>query len=211
MDAILERLQWMTAPKATILCVGLDGDAMKALLQTRYPSVQFLTEAEATPASADWVIAHFALPYLDDPLQAFWRWRAYLKSGGMLFCTHFGPDTLQEWRDVSQLIVPHRLDMHELGDLLVHAGFSDPVVDVDYYHTRHRVLESYLQELKLTHMIKETAQPEDIANDKNEWMTTYEIVFAHAFSTDTFGAEQDDNGSVVKIPVSKIGKITKEK
>ena len=170
-------------------------------------AMRFLTEADATPQSADWVIAHFALPYLHEPLEMLWRWRAYLKPGGMLFCTHFGPDTLEEWKEAAAHVLPNRMDMHELGDLLVHAGFTDPVLDTDYVYTRHRNVEDYLQELMLTHMIKETAQSKDIANEKSEWMTTYEIIFAHAFSNDTFGAMQDDTGTIVKIPVSKIGRV----
>lgn len=208
-DAILDHLQWMTFPNNTILCVGLDHVLLEKALKTRYPDLTFLKEENATLASADWVIAHLALPYVADPLEALWRWRAYLKPNGMLFCTHFGPDTLQEWQVAQQCILPTRHDMHELGDLLIHAGFSDPVIDVDYYYTRHRIFERYLQELKLTYMIQETTVADALKNDKNEWMTTYEIVFAHAFSSDTFSAQQDDTGTVVKIPVSTIKKITR--
>jgi malonyl-CoA O-methyltransferase len=46
----------------------------------------------------------------------------------------FGPDTLRELRELYARLgwpapTPPFVDMHDLGDMLVHAGFADPVMD----------------------------------------------------------------------------------
>lgn len=207
-EAALERLTLMVPPKGAILCAGQDQQRLHAALHARYPDAHFLNETDMIPSSADWVVAHFALPFAENPLEALWRWRACLKPGGMLFCTHFGPDTLIEWHHAAERILPKRLDMHELGDLMLHAGFCDPVIDVDYYHTRHRAIQHYLDELTITHMIQPGTLASEIDNEQKEWMTTYEIVFAHGFAKESLST-QDDTGTVVKIPVSHIGKIAR--
>lgn len=205
---MVDRLQWMTLPLAKVLCVGKDSNRLQTALQAAYPDMSFVTEDTLSPLSVDVVIAHFALPYVNDMLEALWRYRAYLKPGGLLFCSHLGPDTLQEWRHAPEYILPALLDMHKLGDLLLHAGFTDPVIDVDYYHTRHRAWDNYLHELQLTHMLKDAAQHVSAVSDQTEWITTYEVVFAHAFAPRTTDSTPpNDTGHEIKIPVSKIGRI----
>lgn len=78
-------------------------------------------------------------------LQAAWlQWPAWpaemlrvLRPGGrLLFCT-FGPDTLQQlrqaWRQADRRPHVHPfIDMHLVGDQLLHCGFTDPIVDADW-------------------------------------------------------------------------------
>lgn len=78
-------------------------------------------------------------------LQAAWlQWPAWpgealrvLRPGGrLLFCT-FGPDTLRELREAWRRAddAPHVhpfIDMHLVGDQLLHCGFTDPIVDADW-------------------------------------------------------------------------------
>jgi len=209
MVGIKERLQLIQLPNATILCTGIDTEMLQDALRTVFPDFNFVNEANLSPASLDGVIAHFALSYSHDVLPLLWRYRAALKPDGLLFCSHFGLDTLQEWRAHSQHILPNRCDMHELGDLLLHAGFSDPVIDVDYYYTRHRKYDHYLHELQLTCMLKESAGEVDVnvTESGDGWLTTYEIIYAHAFAKQEDFEAKPDNDMIVKIPVSKIGRI----
>jgi malonyl-CoA O-methyltransferase len=75
------------------------------------------------------------LQWLHDPLPALKEIHRVLEVGGMLMFSTLGPDTLKELRaalppsDAEHL---HRfIDMHDLGDALVGAGFSDPVMDME--------------------------------------------------------------------------------
>ena len=206
MALLIERLQWLVLPMQSVLCVGADASFFHQDLNVHYPAMDITQTEGSTPAAFDMIIAHFTLPYATDLMEQFWRWRALLKPGGMLFCTHFGPDTLKEW-PVSSQILPNRIDMHELGDLLLHAGFIDPVIEVDYFKTRHRIAENYLQELKSTHMLKESAVLAEDVSCQTEWYTTYEIIFSHAFSSDSMNESRSADKTIVKIPVNKIGRL----
>ena len=61
-----------------------------------------------------------------------------LRPGGLLLFTTFGPDTLKELRAAWQAAdggvhVHDFIDMHDLGDALVHQGFAEPVVDTERF------------------------------------------------------------------------------
>lgn len=95
--------------------------------------------AAALPFSAqsiDVVFANLLLPWVDDPNQVFSEIARILRKGGVFAFATLGPDSLLEirraWSQVdNNAHVNHFLDMHDLGDGLVNAGFADPVLDVD--------------------------------------------------------------------------------
>ena len=82
------------------------------------------------------VWSNLMLHWLDDPLPALRELHRVLEVGGLLSFATLGPDTLKELRDASARVgagdtVKRFLDMHDLGDMLVAAGFGDPVMDMD--------------------------------------------------------------------------------
>jgi len=95
--------------------------------------------AAALPFSAqsiDVVFANLLLPWVDDPNQVFSEIARILRKGGVFAFATLGPDSLLEirraWAQIDDSAhVNHFLDMHDLGDGLVNAGFADPVLDVD--------------------------------------------------------------------------------
>ncbi len=63
-------------------------------------------------------------------------WHAALAVDGFLMCSGLGPDTARELCGLYQqlgwpLPTIQFIDMHDLGDALVKAGFSDPVMDME--------------------------------------------------------------------------------
>lgn len=59
-----------------------------------------------------------------------------LRPGGLFLFTSFGPDTLHELRSAWAAVDEHPhvnrfVDMHDIGDALVNAGFMDPVMDME--------------------------------------------------------------------------------
>ncbi len=93
------------------------------------------TRDDAVPAgSAQLLWANMALHAHADHPALFAHWHAALAVEGALMFSTIGPDTLGELRDVyrAQGWGPHAaepVDMHDIGDALVHAGFADPVMD----------------------------------------------------------------------------------
>lgn len=105
-----------------------------------------------TDASIGLIVSNLALQWCD-PQAAFTEFRRVLAPGGVLLFTSFGPDTLKElraaWRAVDDAPHVHVFpDMHDLGDLLLRAGFADPVMDVDRLIVTYRDVLELLRELK---------------------------------------------------------------
>ena len=78
-------------------------------------------------------MALHAQPDLDATLKA---WHGALAVDGFLMCSGLGPDTARELRAVYRdlgwpLPTIQFIDMHDLGDALVKAGFLDPVMDME--------------------------------------------------------------------------------
>ncbi len=100
-------------------------------------SRQKKTLFEAPPAaSVDMLWANMALHIAPEPQALLAEWHRALRVGGFLMFSCLGPDTAIELRDVyRQLGWPpagHDLtDMHDWGDMLVQAGFAEPVMDME--------------------------------------------------------------------------------
>ena len=93
--------------------------------------------------------SNLMLHWLDDPLPAFRELHRTMEVGGLLCFATLGPDTLKELRDAAAGVgagdtAKRFLDMHDLGDMLVAAGFGDPVMDMEMvtltYDTQRRFL-----------------------------------------------------------------------
>jgi len=84
--------------------------------------------------SVDLVVSNLMLPWCHDPYTVFEEIYRVLRPGGAVLFSSCGPDTLLEYRDlwasVDQCIHDFGLiDMHHLGDSMLAAGFSAPVLD----------------------------------------------------------------------------------
>ncbi|MEA5097771.1 MAG: methyltransferase domain-containing protein [Burkholderiaceae bacterium] len=80
--------------------------------------------------------SNLALHWHSQPAVVFAEWRRVLQTDGLLMFSCFGPDTFIELRRAFSTIdnYPHTLafvDMHDLGDALVQAGFATPVMDME--------------------------------------------------------------------------------
>lgn len=86
--------------------------------------------------SIDLVWSNLALHWHPQPDFVFSEWRRILKVDGLLMFSCFGPDTFRELREAFATVdkAAHALsfvDMHDFGDMLVNAGFSTPVMDME--------------------------------------------------------------------------------
>jgi malonyl-CoA O-methyltransferase len=93
-----------------------------------------VAEGEALPGGAELVWANMVLHGVADPPALFARWHEALAVGGFVMFSGLGPGTLRELRTLYARLgwpvpTPAFVDMHDLGDMLVRAGFADPVMD----------------------------------------------------------------------------------
>ena len=104
--------------------------------------------------SVDLIISNLMLQWCD--LDAvFAEFRRVLAPHGLVSFTTLGPDTLRElrsaWRAAdSRTHVNQFIDMHDIGDALVRAGFASPVLDVERYTLSYPDVQRVAADLKDT-------------------------------------------------------------
>lgn len=142
---MLQRLDLVSLQPQAIAELGSSDGHLTSLLAARYPAARLtsIPDAEATctlslaDESVDLLIANFLLPWCDDGEKALREWYRILRPDGLLMFTSLGPDTLRELHTTS-LQFPNFIDMHNIGDGLMKAGFADPVMDMDYFTLTYR-------------------------------------------------------------------------
>ncbi|HEY4127437.1 MAG TPA: malonyl-ACP O-methyltransferase BioC [Gammaproteobacteria bacterium] len=104
-------------------------------------------------ASCDLLYASLVLQWCEDLDATLLEWRRLLKPHGLLLFSTLGPDTLKElraaWSEVDQFNHVNRfLDMHDVGDALIRAGFVEPVMDVEHMTLTYEDAPALMRDLK---------------------------------------------------------------
>lgn len=179
---------------------------LKSLLGSRTQSL-LCADIEALPlakASTGLLWSNLAIQWcndLDATLQEFHR---VLQPEGLLMFSTFGPDTLRELRVATDAAsgneytsVSRFIDMHDIGDALVRAGFSAPVLDVERFTLTYDDVKSVMRDLKSIgahnatdgrarglmgrgYFAKLEAAYEQFRQD-GKLPATFEVVYAHAW------------------------------
>lgn len=104
---------------------------------------------------ADVLWSNFALQWVNDLPALFAEWNRVLKVGGVIMFTAPGPDTLIELRRALTKVdedadarVQRFTDLHDIGDMLVHAGFADPVMDMEVITLEYATAAALWRDLK---------------------------------------------------------------
>jgi malonyl-CoA O-methyltransferase len=84
--------------------------------------------------AVDLIWSNLSLHWHPQPQKVFKEWQRVLRVDGALMFSCFGPDTFKEVRRAFNGVDndPHTMaftDMHDLGDMLIRAGFPSPVMD----------------------------------------------------------------------------------
>jgi malonyl-CoA O-methyltransferase len=100
----------------------------------RRRGIDVVLEGDDLGPPAQLVWANMMLHAVQDPPALMARWQRALAPDGFVMFSCLGPDTLRELRALYTRLgwpapTPSFVDMHDLGDMLVHAGFADPVMD----------------------------------------------------------------------------------
>ena len=110
-------------------------------------------EADVPVGQSQMLWSNLNLHASADPALTLAQWHRALAVDGFVMFSTFGPDTLRELRTVYAELdwpAPHPAyaDMHDLGDLMVHAGFADPVMDQEMLLLTWSSPEALLAELR---------------------------------------------------------------
>ncbi|VTU29116.1 biotin biosynthesis protein BioC [Variovorax sp. SRS16] len=161
---------------------------------------------EAPPEEGvDLLWANMALHMAADPQALIARWHRLVATDGFLMFSCLGPDTLRELRllhEASGWPPPSHefTDMHDWGDMLVGAGFAEPVMDMEHIVLTWPSAERALAELRTLgrnlhpqrfralrgrrwHQALCEALPRFApgAEGKGHIALTFEIIYGHAF------------------------------
>jgi len=108
-------------------------------------------------ASFDLVLSNLMLQWVGNPDAAIGEARRVLRPDGLFTFTSLGPDSLKELRHAwSQTDGPRHehvhvhafIDMHDLGDALIRAGFAEPVMDTERLTVTYKDWPALLAELR---------------------------------------------------------------
>ncbi len=162
-------------------------------------------DVEALPiasASVDMVWSNLALQWCNDLPATLVELHRVLRTDGLLMFSTFGPDTLKELRQAFDGVDGHNhlnrfTDMHDIGDMLVHGGFADPVMEMEYLTLTYDDLRGLLNDLKGIGAHNATAGRGHGLMGKQAWArlvgnyeslrrdgklpATYEVVYGHAW------------------------------
>lgn len=176
--------------------------------------------------SFDFIISNLMLPWCGDINAVFKEWQRILKPGGLLMFSTLGQETLKElrlsWREVDQHTHVHLfMDLKDIGNELMAAGFAEPVMDVDNHQLHYASLKRLFLDLKDSggHNLafdrlrgltgKKGWQQmltayEQKRTSEHRFPATYQVVYGHAWGSDLLAARSSSIDNEISIPVAEI-------
>ena len=151
-------LPMLQKTRSTIYQVGMLSQ-LKSMFGVTNQSL-LCADIESLPlanASIGFVWSNLAIQWCNDLDAALQEFHRVLQPEGLLMFSTFGPDTLRELRIATSqqsadkggfTSVSRFIDMHDIGDALVRAGFSAPVLDVERFTLTYDDVKSVMRDLK---------------------------------------------------------------
>ncbi len=153
--------------------------------------------------SFDFIFSNLMLQWCTDLEATFIELRRVLSPGGLLMFTTFGPDTLMELRASWEAVdgythVNSFIDLHDVGDSLLHTKWAEPVMDSERITVTYRELRGLMQDLKqigahnvtsgrprgLTgkRHLQQLVEAYEPFREDGVLPASYEVVYGHAWS-----------------------------
>ena len=219
-------------------CLVSAHDSRRALEAVRGPGrrswnpLQWARASGPTAADAHTQVAmlwaNMALHQVARPQPLLRQWHSQIQTDGFLMFSCLGPDSLRElravyaragWPDPAHAFT----DMHDWGDMLVHGGFAEPVMDMERISLSYSGAGPLLDELRTlgrnlsTHRFGalrgrawrgalERAIERDMPRSEDgRLVLTFEVIYGHAFKaaarpprSDTQSVSVDDMRSMLR-------------
>ena len=182
------------------------------------------------PNSMNLVWSSLALQWAHDLEATLKGFHQVLAPGGLLMFATFGPDTLKELRAAFTAIddAPHVnrfIDLHDIGDMLIHAGFASPVMEMDMLTLTYADLKSLMRDLKGIGAHNAAAGRRRGLLGKSAWArleqayesqrlegrlpATFEVIYGHAWAGDK--TRREDGRQVIEFAIGerkkKLGRV----
>jgi malonyl-CoA O-methyltransferase len=139
-------------------------------------------------ADFDLIWSNLELHLRSEPEVLMKRWRSRLKPEGLLMFSYLGPDTGKElaklFRSDCLLRNAGSLDMHDVGDGLMQAGFSEPVMDMEYLTLSYDDPHLLCKEAFNLGLLTSPESAEHLIQGELKLTITLEVVYGHAWAPD---------------------------
>ncbi len=217
--------------------IGLDSShAMLVQLRRRSGVLRRLSavcaDMSALPLadqSSELLFSNLAMQWCPDPVSLFAEFRRVLTPGGMLLFSSFGPASLRELRAVwaeadGTAQTMEFVDILQVGDALMAAGFQEPVIDADRITVSYPDIDSLVRELEATGTSgflqgrSSLAEAKDYLEKAYEpfrvegrYPVTYEIIYGTAFGPPEGQPRKTPQGDVVTFSVESLRKSVRNK
>jgi malonyl-CoA O-methyltransferase len=176
--------------------------------------------------SVDMVVSNLTLQWCPELDLVFTECRRVLRPGGLMMFSTLGPDTLKElrasWEGVDDFVHVHGfVDMHDVGDALVRAGFSDTVMEREDLTVTYQHVIDLMKDLKaigahnstaarppgLTgkgRLTEVSARYEHFRRD-GKLPATHEVIYGHSWAPDlqTITQRRGPDGSI-RVPITTL-------
>lgn len=163
--------------------------------------------ATQSPQVTDMLWANMCLHLEPHPLGLIRQWQQLVRPQGFLMFSCLGPDSLQELRALYAAMGWHApahpfTDMHDWGDMLVQAGFAEPVMDVERIVLTWSSPQALLDELRHSGRNLHASRPDGLRcrrwrdqllqalqdslprNEAGRLQLSFEIIYGHAFQSE---------------------------
>jgi malonyl-CoA O-methyltransferase len=136
----------------------------------------------------DLIWSNLELHLQSDPETLMKRWRSQLKPEGLLMFSYLGPDTGKELTKIFPndclLRNAGSLDMHDVGDGLMQAGFSEPVMDMEYLTLSYEDPDLLCKEAFDLGLLAAQDSAQHLIQSDSKLTITLEVVYGHAWAPD---------------------------
>jgi malonyl-CoA O-methyltransferase len=155
---------------------------------TRQHFYKYQPPSNIGPPEYDLIWSNLELHLRGDPEVLMKNWNSKLKPGGLLMFSYLGPDTGKELAKLfpNDCLLKNAgsLDMHDVGDGLMQAGFSEPVMDMEYLTLSYDDPHLFCKEGFNLGLLASPELAEHLIQTKLELTITLEVVYGHAWAPD---------------------------
>ena len=189
----------------------------------RKKSACLCADAEAIPLTddcIDLVFSNLLLHWCDPLLSCLKEIKRTMSGGGLFLFSTFGPDTIVElrkvWKEVNGEDDLHEfVDMHDIGDALIEAGFSEPVMEMEKLTVNYANVMKLMKDIEsivASESLQKYQQKQGLHTMENMYQKTYanedglpatfEVIYGHAWLN-----QRDRGGSIQPdIKITSVGK-----
>jgi malonyl-CoA O-methyltransferase len=169
----------------------------------------------------DLIFSSLSMQWCNNLNAAFLEARRVLKPGGLFVFATFGPDTLKELRSSWASIddanhVNQFIDMHDIGDALLHDQFAEPVMEAEIITVTYDSVDEIMHDLKAIGASVTAQQSREGLGGKSVLQrlrknyeqfrknkllpVSYEVIYGHAWKPVTSQKKNSGNTQFVNFP-----------